>query len=455
MSRDFDRVGWLRPENDQWCVDTVEGTFILAGDEVPSDGRRLARVRGTERDGNVVDVASIDLAPAADRLPLMVARARRLHLAARLRQRAIEWLGERGFDFVTLPTVWYRTEEYGAPEFALSHPSHVADDLRLLQSPELPLLTALAEGMGPCYTFGRCYRHELDHDPSRSSSYLMEFEQFVLASSFSSLEEMMAVAEQLVAALASEVGVLVEESDFARFGRTARTVRRPDVPHFDDMVFLTVPAPGTSGSDQSLPSILEETSAKIWRLDADGSYTPVESAAALRAGDRVALHVEEDRRHVLEQVVLDLRRSSVEADSVAQRQWNPTWSMLPTLAWRPGEESDSSLPVRAFTSAPVTAPDDGDDLIADAELHLGGTEVVHVREYADVLTVISQADKHGAPGIYDYLADRAEVAPPGMVGAFIGWERLTGVLLGAAGADEMLLFPRRGDGNLAETSLRA
>jgi hypothetical protein len=90
---------------------------------------------------------------------------------------------------------------------------------------------------------------------------------------------------------------------------------------------------------------------------------------------------------------------------------------------------------------------------ADAELHIRDLEVAHVRECAGAADFSRNL---AASGLSDSEARRryAQVMralakhPGGLVGAFIGWERLASVLFGGKGADEALLFPRSGSGAL-------
>lgn len=454
----FDSTGWLIRDKGLHYLATSRGWFTLTDVPHGSGSERPARVRGVLVDDLTIRVEGIELGDAADgpdrrRPDLVVGGRTELYEASRLRLAVQQWLAARGYVHVTLPHVWFRTEEYGAPEYTLGHRAlGTREDLRLLQSPELPLYYALVEGMEPCWTFGRCYRHEVVHDPDLDGNYLLEFEQMVVGASHTSLEEMMDVAQELVRHLAAEVAVTIRDEDYRRLdGLVARGV---DVPHLDDLLLFAAPGSWPPRARQLLTERLLSAGASLYRLDPEGPR-PVSSddledlvtrPAGMRLGVRPAADDEGRARRLLD-VAATMAASGDDVDRLVALQWNPTWSLHPDLRWSEGEQSDSSLDVRSFTSARTVAPD-GSTVIRDAELHLGGVEVVHVREYAPVRQLREQAAEAGAAADLHYL-DRAHGSgPPGMVGLFVGWERLVSVLLGLPGLDRTLLFPRSGDGTL-------
>ncbi|MCM0638962.1 amino acid--tRNA ligase-related protein [Cellulomonas wangsupingiae] len=456
----FDSTGWLIRDKGQHYLATSRGWFTLTdvprgyGTEVP------ARVRGT-LDGMTVRVEELRVgvlaATPAPRRPDHVVHGRtELSEASRLRLEAQQWLAGRGYTHVTLPHVWFRTEEYGATEYALGHPALGArDDLRLLQSPELPLFFALAEGLEPCWTFARCYRHEVVHDPDRDGNYLLEFEQLVVGASHTSLEELMRAAQDLVAHLAARVGVTITDDHYRVLDGRGASGAAGTVT-LDDLQLFSIPSSWPARARELLTDRLRDAGARLYRLDSDGPSALEQDDPVTGTGGEVrlgALPAADDGgrvRRILD-VAGTMAGAGDDVDRLVALQWNPTWSMHPDLQWGDGEQSDSSLAVRSFTSARTTTPD-GRTVIRDAELHLGGVEVVHVREYAAVDDLAKQAADAGAAADLGYLNRSGEVAPPGMVGLFVGWERLVAVLCGLSGVDRTLLFPRGGDGTLRTVS---
>lgn len=454
MERHVDLAGWLVREKGRYLLGTGTRWHQLTSVPDGSGHDRPVRVRARllpDGDLDVIDVRPPQ-GPAVSGPPVLV-RSPKDHLlvADRLRARAGEWLREQGYPYVTLPQAWFRTEEYGEREFRLDH-ALLSQDLRLLQSPELPLYQALAMGLGSCHTFGRCFRHEVVHDPDAEGTYLMEFEQLVVGLSVSDLRSAVRLAQDLVIALAAEVGVRLSDSSFVTTDLLAAAGATQAPPALDDVDLLTIPASWSSQAVQVLAQRLESVGAEVY-LCADDTLVPLRTSELReRAGAtlRLALRPDPARREETRRVldVVTTMTGAVGAsvaDSVALA-WNPTWQVHPSLDWTDEERKGSDLSVRSFTSRWLQGPHGM--AIADAELHLGGVEVVHVREYADVDDLISQAAYAGALGEYDYVKPYSDAAPPGLVGVFFGWERLTGVLAGAKDAHQMLVFPRNGNAEL-------
>jgi hypothetical protein len=265
----------------------------------------------------------------------------------------------------------------------------------------------------------------------------------------------MSIAEMFIAHLASLVNVSIDTEDYRRID-LRQDLSGPEL-NLDDLILFTVPAAWTSRPRRVLFERLISKQARIFTVDADGPAELTDAAISevcdshqeerlgvLPVGDEAA-----SVRRLLD-IAGTMAGSSEDASRLAALQWNPTWSMHPHLSWRPGEQQDSGLTVRSFTSARV-ARSTGETLIRDAELHMAGVEVAHVREYASVPAMMEQAEEAGSPADLSYLENTGDVAPPGMVGLFFGWERLVSVLLGLSGVDRAVLFPRQGSGYLEAT----
>jgi hypothetical protein len=452
----FDRSGWLIRDRGQVFLATGGGWFTLKSVPPEAGSERPARVIGHHLDPTTVEVVTLRTSgPDRDggsRPPLVRSSCAGILAASGLRSAARTWMRERGFPYVTLPQVWYRSEEYGEREFEVRHPRQ-GMDLYLLQSSELPLYLALVAGMGHHYTFGRCFRHEVVHDPDDDGKYLMEFEQLVLGMSMSDLEEGIALGEQLVMYLAERCGVAMAAETFLRNDHlTAAGHGRGSLPSLNDLILFAVPGTWPRQAVVLLVRRLVEVEARLYLWDGEGrprSCEPDDLESLAGQELRLAIEPAPGRESELARI-LDVARTMMGADGIGQavaQQWNPTWEIHPPLEWRPDEQRQSDLRVRSFTSATATAAD-GSTMVRDAELYVGGIEMIHVREYPDVPSLIDQAAHAGALGTFDYLRDHAGTAPEGMVGLFIGWERLCSVLLGERSAHDILPFPRAGDGSL-------
>ncbi|MFF7353193.1 MULTISPECIES: amino acid--tRNA ligase-related protein [Streptomyces] len=357
-------------------------------------------------------------------------------LISELRWEAHKWLREQNFAEIVLPSVWTRSEEYGVEEFTLAHSRKGPElDLRLLQSPEFPLFNAMARGLGPSYTFGRCYRYEQDASFS-DGNYLMEFEQLVFAQSGTTVEEMAALTDQLVIRLAKVAGIRVDPREFFHLGPAGLVPEHStNGLAVESLVFLTFSEESTPSGREQLLKRLGEAGARVYALDGSADMSGTGSPAAR---ERFLIETDADHRAAIEEI----------AGEAAGPGLNATWNIYPPFRWRPGEVTDSTYDVRSITSRREKAADGG-ECIADAELYLGGLEVIHIRGYADHAQFLENLQHAGLPNLrerYDYLLPALEAAPSGMVASFLGWERLVAVLLGLPSASGVPYFPRAGNG---------
>ncbi|MEU7575462.1 amino acid--tRNA ligase-related protein [Micromonospora sp. NPDC049240] len=357
-------------------------------------------------------------------------------LISRLRWEAHRWLHEHDYAEIVLPSIWSRSEEYGVEEFTLAHSRKSADlDLRLLQSPEFPLYNAMAGGLTRSYTFGRCYRYELDAAFS-DRNYLMEFEQLVFAQSGTTVEEMVALTDQLVIHLAEFAGTRLDGEDFFHLGPHGLVPQHvTNGLVVESLVFLTLSEQSTPADRFRLFKNLEEAGARIHALNGSADAVATES---LSTPPRYLIETDSAGRAAVEDLVREHASTGL----------NPTWNMYPPFHWRPTEVTDSTYNVRSITSR-REAGTDGSEFITDAELYLGGLEVVHIRGYADHDQFLDNLQHAGLPGLrdrYDYLLPALRTAPSGMVASFLGWERLIAVLTGLGAASEVAYYPRAGNG---------
>ncbi|WP_158299787.1 amino acid--tRNA ligase-related protein [Glycomyces paridis] len=447
-------AGWLIRDKGTDYLATMRGWIELDGVPRGLPRETAAVVFGTRTEAARFTVEKIEADAAgsgARRRPRLAVRpAGHLSSAARLRRTARAWLEERGFEEIVLPMAWARSEEYGAEEFRLSH-SRIGDlDLRVLQSPEFPLYTALAEGLDRSYTFGRCMRFESGDGAAASEHYLMEFEQLVFATTFEGLGACMAQVEDLVRTLSKAAGVDLGEVDFtvsAPQGMPDVAATGRQVP-LEQVTLFTVPATWSAAARRVLVERLERAGAAVIVLEGEESALErpgAEVRLAIEAGEADAATVHR---------VLDTAASYVmpgaDVPAAVALQWNPAWEAYLPLSWGEGEGGGSAYPVRSITSRRETGPDGG-ERIADAELYLKGIEVAHVRAYANrdqFEENLRLAGIEDAQERYGYLSEALESAPPGMVGMFIGWERLLTVLEGLLSTQRAQLYARDGVGRL-------
>jgi tRNA synthetases class II (D, K and N) len=441
-------AGWLIRDKGQYYLMTDRGwlelldltrTDLAAAGVQPESP---AHVRGQLVNPVSVRVESIRgaaLAAAAPRRPYFAVNPLSSpHLASNLRGLVHQWLRDQNFPELPLPNVWTRSEEYGLEEFQLGHELLPAGKLRLLQSPEFAAWTALAEGVERFFTFGRCFRYEDNPRPGYEGDYLIEFEQLVIARSFSTVAEMVDLTEDLILMICAELKVAIDKSEFLRAGpRGLAEFTLPGGLGIEDVALFTVPVGWNSAAQRVLRGRLLAAGARIHELGEAGRWW-VELGAEPPAVRRV----------------LDIAAGYAApaggqpASDAAFRQWNPTWNCYPPLAWRDGEGVGTAHGTRSITSR-VTRAADGTDRICDAELYLAGREVVHVREYADAAQFLDNIRRAGIPDAepwYGYLFESLRAAPSGLVGIYVGWERLLSVLMGTEDAASLQAFPRQGDG---------
>lgn len=378
-----------------------------------------------------------------------------LHTASRIRGIVHQWLRDKEFPEVTLPSIWTQSEEYGEEEFGLIHSElkpDTSDRLKLLQSSEFPLWTALAEGLDRAFSFGRCFRYEGNPRPGYQGDYLIEFEQLVIARTFTTLEETTELVEDLVVTLCRELGYDIKKSDFHRVAPPGLGLDSlTNGLSIEDVTLFTVPSSWNTHARQLLKDRLQTTGARVHELQSSLRADGAEERWAVELG-----HNPTQARGLLDIAVGHASSTTpTNGMNATTLQWNPTWNLFPTLRWRADEESSSSHDTRSITSRRVTAPD-GTVCIADAELYLEGREVAHLREFPSsdqFQENLRLAGVEHTASWYPYLHRALPQSPPGTVAVFIGWERLLSVLTGTESAAQMQLFPRHGNGSATMTAV--
>ncbi len=430
---------------------TVESPVLVTGKRKGSTALETVEIKGTATETGPVPALNQPGVPrTSPRRPhFAVHPVPHLHIASRLRGIVHQWLRDKTFPEVVFPSVWTQSEEYGAEEFGLAHSELKAESsgrLKLLQSPEFPLWTALAEGLDRAFSFGRCFRYEGNPRPGHHGDYLLEFEQLVIARSFTTLEEMMGLAEDLIVTLCQELNYDINKSDFHRVAPPGLAPDSlADGLGIEDVTLFTVPSSWNTRARQILKERLQAAGARVHGLESSLHAEGAEERWAVELG-----HDPVQARRILD-IAVGHASSTTSATGMnaTTLQWNPTWNLFPTLRWRADEGADSRHDTRSVTSRRVTAAD-GTVCIADAELYLAGREVVHVREFSSADQFqenLRLAGVEHTADWYPYLNRALPQSPPGAVGIYIGWERLLSVLTGMESAAQMQLFPRHGDGS--------
>jgi hypothetical protein len=431
--------GWIGLDN---VESLLKSANIVSG--------RIVRVCGSWTSVSRIHVTSItdsgvDQNAPSDKSYFHVHPIDKLRMASTLRGRAHSWLRERDFTELLLPSVWGTSEEYGVEEFSLAHSQLGRDSvLKLLQSPEYVLWAAMAEGVDSCFSFARCFRFEADPPPGRSGDYLTEFEQLVIARPATSLLEMVDLAQEFVIDLSRAAGLTVNPEDFRRvsppgLGGTAL----PGSGDLGAFLLLTIPATWPANARQITLRRLTHADAIVHSMDSG----PTIELQGLLAGDADRWVIEPGPHADEVFRILDVVQTLMDGNAVSDAQalqWNATWNIAPPRRWRAGETRDSNYDLRSINSQ-VVVSEDGVDCIADAELYVAGREVVHVRAYADVEQFRANLKEAGVGGLderFAYLMPSLHRAPGGIVGVFIGWERLMSILSSVDRAADLQLFPR-------------
>jgi hypothetical protein len=430
---------------------TDRGWIALdGGPSAPVRSGTLALVQGSWRAATRVSVDSVEavgpLGPGNDSGPkahFHLNPAAGPRLASRMRGVVHSWARERDFTEIVFPTIWGRSEEYGVEEFALAH-SKLAPgaDLKLLQSPEYVIWAAMAEGLDSCFTFARCYRHEEAPPPDRRGDYLTEFEQLVFVRAATDVYEMVDLAQDLVIDLCTAAGLKMDDADVRRVSpRGLGGAELPGAAGLESFRLFTVPSSWPAKARDVLRARLLAVGADVHGLG-DDHVTGLEGQSTRWIIDP---HGAKDEIERILSVATAYADDTERTDAQAL-QWNATWNIAPPRHWRENEDHDSTHAIRSINSGLLTSLE-GEECVTDAELYVAGREVVHVRQYADADQFLANLRDSGVPGLeerFEYLMPSLRAAPRGIVGAFVGWERLMSVLAGLDTAAALQVFPRLG-----------
>lgn len=422
--------GWLSVTKGKTYLASEKGWFeLICDDNTPwsspvVEDRNSIRISGERRDLIKFVVVSIDsMGAPVKRRPVFAINGPDIVLkASKARLAVSRFLDQRDIPEVMLPAIWTLSREYGQEEIAITHPN-LKRPLFLMQSPEFPMYTALALGIGAFHCWGRCFRYE-----ELSPCHLMEFEQVDIGFSHGTLGEIMSLVEDIVRVVGDALGVEVTPKKYEI--RASSGFNKTAIRDADERIIVF---------KEFVPS--EAADVIVNRMRSVGAFAQILSTEplilAVRASDS-DVHNEVNR--VLDSV------TRIMSSQTASNTIRPWWLSEIPVRWEdPVSARISEYHIRSITSGRRTS-EEGTEFTDEAELYINDVEVAHAGRFADsneFLRNIEEGDVDSTR--FSWIHPLLESAPVGMVKVGIGWERLVASLL-EVDPMEVQLFPRRGNG---------
>jgi aspartyl-tRNA synthetase len=408
-----------------------------------------------------------------------------------------------GHDFVEIetPTMTRSTPE-GARDFLVPARLQPGSFYALPQSPQLFKQLLMVAGMERYYQIARCYRDE-DFRADRQP----EFTQLDLEMSFVDSEDVIAVAEEVVAALwrliGYEVPLPLPRMTYAdamrRFGSD-----KPDLrfglelvectDYFKDTPFRVFQAPyvgavvmpgGASQPRRTLDAWQEFAKQRGHRglayvlVGDDGTLSgPVAKNLSDAERDGLAGHIgaspgdciffsagpAKPSRALLGAVRIEIAKR---LDLIDPNAWAFTWIVDPPL-FEPADEATAAGEVtvgggawtavhHAFTapkpefadsidSDPGSVLADAYDVVCNGNEIGGGSIRIHRRDVQEKVFGVMGLDKADAEEKFGFLLEAFMFGAPPHGGIAFGWDRTTALLAGADSIREVIAFPKSGGG---------
>lgn len=425
--------------------------------------------------------------------------------AIRLRSKANAAAREvlAGHDFVEIetPTMTRSTPE-GARDFLVPARLQPGSFYALPQSPQLFKQLLMVAGMERYYQIARCYRDE-DFRADRQP----EFTQLDLEMSFVDSEDVIAVSEQIVAALWRLIGYdvplplprITYAEAMRRFGSD-----KPDLrfglelvecaEFFKDTPFRVFQAPyvgavvmpgGASQPRRTLDAWQEFAKQRGHKglayvlVGDDGTLSgPVAKNLSDAERDGLAAHVgaspgdcvffsagpAKSSRALLGAVRIEIAKR---LDMIDPNAWAFTWVVDPPL-FEPADEAtahgDVAVGSGAWTAVhhAFTAPKpefedridtdpgavlaDAYDVVCNGNEIGGGSIRIHRRDIQERVFAVMGIDKAEAEEKFGFLLEAFTFGAPPHGGLAFGWDRTTALLAGADSIREVIAFPKSGGG---------
>jgi aspartyl-tRNA synthetase len=408
-----------------------------------------------------------------------------------------------GHDFVEIetPTLTRSTPE-GARDFLVPARLQPGSFYALPQSPQLFKQLLMVAGMERYYQIARCYRDE-DFRADRQP----EFTQLDMEMSFVDSDDVIAVAEEILAALWALIGYEVPRplprmtyaDAMLRFGSD-----KPDLrfgielvecaEFFKDTTFRVFQAPyvgavvmpdGASQPRRTLDGWQDWAKQRGHRglayvlVAEDGTLGgPVAKNLTDAERDGLAAHVGASPGDCIffsagpvktSRALLGAARGEIarRLDLIDPEAWVFTWVVDPPL-FEPADDATAAGDVavgsgawtavhHAFTAPkpeyegtldtdPGTVLADAYDIVCNGHEIGGGSIRIHRRDIQERVFAIMGIDSGEAQEKFGFLLDAFTFGAPPHGGIAFGWDRITALLAGADSIREVIAFPKSGGG---------
>lgn len=424
-----------------------------------------------------------------------------IRLRSKVNAAAREVLARHEFVEIETPTMTRSTPE-GARDFLVPARLQPGSFYALPQSPQLFKQLLMVAGMERYYQIARCYRDE-DFRADRQP----EFTQLDLEMSFVDAEDVIAVAEEIIAALWRLIGYdvplplprMTYADAMRRFGSD-----KPDLrfdlelvectDYFADTAFRVFQAPyvgavvmpgGASQPRRTLDAWQDFAKQRGHRglayvlIGDDGTLGgPVAKNLSDAERDGLAAHVGASPGDCVffsagpaktSRALLGAVRSEIakRLDMIDPNAWAFTWVVDPPL-FEPADDAaahgDVAVGSGAWTAVhhAFTAPkpefedridSDPGSVLADAyDVVCNGNEIgggsirIHRRDIQERVFAVMGLDKAEAEEKFGFLLEAFMFGAPPHGGLAFGWDRITALLAGADSIREVIAFPKSGGG---------
>ncbi|OBK78218.1 aspartate--tRNA ligase [Mycobacterium sp. 1274761.0] len=424
-----------------------------------------------------------------------------IRLRSKVNAAAREVLARHDFVEIETPTMTRSTPE-GARDFLVPARLQPGSFYALPQSPQLFKQLLMVAGMERYYQIARCYRDE-DFRADRQP----EFTQLDLEMSFVDTEDVIAVSEEIVAALWRLIGYdvplplprITYADAMRRFGSD-----KPDLrfglelvecaDYFTETPFRVFQAPyvgavvmpgGASQPRRTLDAWQDFAKQRGHKglayvlVGEDGSLGgPVAKNLSDAERDGLAAHVgaspgdcvffsagpAKSSRALLGAVRTEIAKR---LDMIDQNAWAFTWVVDPPL-FEPADDATAHGDVavgsgawtavhHAFTapkpefedsiaSDPGSVLADAYDVVCNGNEIGGGSIRIHRRDVQERVFAVMGLDKAEAEEKFGFLLEAFTFGAPPHGGLAFGWDRTTALLAGADSIREVIAFPKSGGG---------
>ena len=424
-----------------------------------------------------------------------------LRLRSKVNAAARSVLADRDFVEIETPTLTRSTPE-GARDFLVPARLQPGSFYALPQSPQLFKQLLMVGGMERYYQIARCYRDE-DFRADRQP----EFTQLDVEMSFVDADDVIAVAEEILAALWALIGYelprpiprMTYADAMRRFGSD-----KPDLrfglelvectEYFKDTPFRVFQAPYVGavvmpgGADQPRRTLdgwqewAKQRGAKglaYVLIGEDGTLGgPVAKNLSDAERSRLAAHVGAKPGDCIffaagpvkaSRALLGAARGEIarRLDMIDEHAWAFVWIVDPPL-FEPAGDATASGDVavgsgawtavhHAFTapkpehrdaiiSDPGAVLADAYDLVCNGHEIGGGSIRIHRRDVQEQVFSVMGIDAREADEKFGFLLEAFTFGAPPHGGIAFGWDRITALLFGADSIRDVIAFPKSGGG---------